>query len=157
MTTIATDGKTIAADSQRTAGSERIDLCSEKIIVRDGHVFAFTGTYGYFAAAIRWFLAGADPEKAPKVAGQESWRLIVIGADCKLMCFSDAVPFGELFPYPQAFGSGCNYATAALMLGKSPAEAIELAKSLDVYTDGPVQVVDIAAALGAEPMLAAAE
>jgi hypothetical protein len=53
------------------------------------------------------------------------------------------MPYGEPFPYPQAFGSGAPYALTALDLGKSPAEAVEAAKMRDVWTAGPVQVFDL--------------
>jgi ATP-dependent protease HslVU (ClpYQ) peptidase subunit len=155
MTTIATDGVTIAADGQRTAGSERIGLNAKKIIVRDGRIFALTGTVGLFEAAIRWFLAGAEAGKAPKGAEEDSWRLIVIDKTGALATFGSTALFGEPFPYPQAFGSGANYAMAAMRCGKSPQEAVEIAKELDVLSGGLVQVVNIAEAIGLPRLRAA--
>ena len=154
-TTIATDGVTIAADGQRTAGSERIGLNAKKIIVRDGRIFALTGTVGLFEAAIRWYLAGAVGDKAPKVAGEDSWRLIVIDKTGALASFGVTAPFGEPFPYPQAFGSGATYAMGALLAGKSPEQAVEIAKQLDVFSGGEVQVVNIAEAIGLPRLRAA--
>jgi hypothetical protein len=157
MTTIATDGITVASDSQRVAGSERIDLSTKKIQKRNGHVFAFTGDFGIFDPAIEWFLTEPrDPEKAPKVSKDGGWSLLVMGPH-HVMRYSDTLPYGEPWPYPQAFGSGATYAMAALRLGKSPAEAIELAASLDIYTAGPIQVVNISEALGLQPVREAAE
>jgi hypothetical protein len=156
MTTIATDGVTVASDSQRVAGSERIDLATKKIQVRGGHVFAFTGDFGCFDAAIDWFLTEPfDPEKAPKVSKDGSWSLLVLERH-HIMRYSDGVPYGEPYPYPQAFGSGAAYAMSALRLGKSPAEAIALAASFDVWTAGPVQVLNIAEALGLQRLEAVA-
>ena len=156
MTTVATDGRTIASDSLRVAGSERIDTTTKKIQVRERHVFAFTGDFGCFDPAIDWFLAGHDPEKAPKPQKNGNWRLLVMWPD-RIMSYSDEMLYGEPFPYPQAFGSGCNYAMTALRLGKSPAEAVIIAAEFDVYTGGPIQVVNIAEALGLQAVREAAE
>lgn len=149
MTTIAADGVHVCSDSQRVCGSERVDLSTKKIQARPGgHLFAFTGDVGAFDPAIDWYLnKGADPDKAPKVSKDGSWRLLVIKRDC-LVSYSDNVPYPEEFPYPQAFGSGANYAMTAMRLGKTAEEAIKIAAEFDVWTAGPVQKVNIAEALG---------
>lgn len=148
MTTVALDGISVASDSQRVCGSERVDLATKKIKKVDGHLFAFTGDYGIFEPAIDWYLnKDADPEKAPKVSKDGNWRLLVIRSD-GIMSYTDTVPYGEPFPYPQAFGSGASYALTAMRLGKTAEEAVKIAAEFDVWTAGPVQVVNIAEALG---------
>jgi ATP-dependent protease HslVU (ClpYQ) peptidase subunit len=137
MTTIATDGKSVASDSLRVCGSERVDECTRKIRKVDGVVYAFTGDFAAFAAAIDWHKSGAVHGDAPKAGKDGSWRLLIMGPDEVTSYVSD-LPYPEPYPYPQAFGSGAGYAMAALKLGKSSREAIELAKELDVFTGGPV-------------------
>jgi ATP-dependent protease HslVU (ClpYQ) peptidase subunit len=101
-------------------------------------------------------MAGHDPEKAPKPQKDGNWRLLVMHRD-RIMSYTDTMPYGDPFPYPQAFGSGCNYAMTALRLGKSPEEAIAIAEGFDVYTGGPIQVVNIAEAIGLQAVKEAAE
>jgi hypothetical protein len=156
MTTIATDGVTIASDSQRVVGSERVDLCTKKIIVRDNRIFAFTGVLNVFAPAIEWFEAGRAPEKAPKTDAHDSWCLIVIDGD-GLRTYGNGNLYGESYSYPQAFGSGQQYALAAMKAGATPAEAVEIAKDLDVFSGGAVRVVEIESALSASRVEEAAE
>jgi hypothetical protein len=142
---VASDGLTVASDSQACISNERVDLTTQKIKYVDGHVFGFTGDKGFFDAAIEWFLASPgkpDPEKAPRVVGDCNWSLLVFKAN-RIIRYSNAIPYGEVFEYPQAFGSGSAYALTALDLGKSPAEAVAAAKKRDVYTAGPVQVFDL--------------
>jgi hypothetical protein len=143
MTTIATDGVTVASDSMRACGQEIVDLSTQKIKVRDGHLFAFTGDFAFFDPAIEWFLGGRDIEKAPKVHKDGNWRLLVLYHD-RIESYTDTQPYGDPFPYPQAFGSGADYAFTALHLGKSPEEAVALSSRFNVYTGGPIQVVNIA-------------
>lgn len=155
MTTIATDGITIAADSKRCAGGEVVDLCTTKIRIKGRAVFALTGDFAVYDAAIDWYLQGADPTKVPSAGKNVNWSLLAIDEN-GLRRYTPETPYPDPFGYPQAFGSGCSYALAALKLGKSPKEAIELASSLDIYTGGPIQVINIADAM-AMPLKEAAE
>jgi hypothetical protein len=143
ITTVASDGRSVASDSQRVSGSERVDLATRKIQYRGGHVFAFTGDFGFFDPAIDWYLKQPlDIEKAPKASKDGGWSLLVLDPN-HIMRYSDSLPYGEPFPYPQAFGSGSSYALTALRLGKTPAEAVAVAASFDVWTAGPIQVFDL--------------
>jgi ATP-dependent protease HslVU (ClpYQ) peptidase subunit len=159
MTTIATDGRTIAADGLRCAGSSIISKTEKKIRVREGRVFAFTGLYAAFETAIAWYLAGHEAGKQPLCGPDDSWTLIVIDWDRVLRKYSSNVPLCEDLPYPQTFGIDCDFALAAMLSGKTPAEAIALAAEHNVYTGGEIMVVDIAEALGidAQPLRVAAE
>ena len=111
-------------------------------------MFAFTGDFGVFEPAINWYLNDdANPEKAPKASKDGNWRLLVAFPD-HVVSYTDTVPYGEEFPYPQAFGSGAAYAMTAMRIGKTAEEAVKIAAELDVWTAGPVQVVNIAETLG---------
>lgn len=157
MTTIATDGVTIAADGLRCAGSSIISKTEKKIRVRDGRVFAFTGIYAAFEPAIEWYLAGHEAGKQPVADKDDSWSLIVIQKDRVLRKFSSSAPWCEDFPYPQAFGIDCDFALAAMLSGKTPAEAIDLAAEHNVYTGGEIMVINIAEAIAEPAMQLAAE
>jgi hypothetical protein len=149
MTTIATDGRTIAADGLRCIGNERISLSTKKIRVVEGRIFAISGDFAVFGPAIEWYLAGADPKRVPSgEAGHDGgYGLYVIERDGRFYRYSDKFPYPDDIPYPATFGSGANYAMAALKCGKAPQEAVALAAELDVYTGGEIQVIDIATAV----------
>lgn len=159
MTTIATDGRTIAADGLRCAGSSIISKTEKKIRIRDGRVFAFTGLCAAFEPAIAWYLDGHEAGKQPVAEKDDSWSLIVIEKDRVLRKFSSSAPWAEEFPYPQAFGIDSDFAYAAMFSGKTPAEAVALAAEHNVYTGGEIMVVDIAEALARDwmPVKIAAE
>lgn len=151
MTTIATDGKTVASDSRRCCGTELVDDETVKIRQVNGTTYAITGTFPLLLAAIEWHQKGAVPGEQPKGNEKDQWSLLVLkpeGVDR----YGWDLPYPDRYPYPQAFGSGASYAMAALKLGKSAREAVEVAKLLDIFSGGEVQVFD----LGHAPRLAEA-
>lgn len=153
MTTVATDGKTIAADGLATYGDIIVETQQRKIVQRDGVLFATTGGSAAGDAAIAWYLGGADPQEAPK----GKWTLIVVlGVDQPLFVFNDEEPYADEWSVPAAFGSGHAIARAAMICGKSPAEAVAVAATLDPMTGGEITVVDIGLAIG-DGMARAAE
>jgi len=149
MTTIATDGKTIAADGLAVCGSERTFRNERKVVVRDRHIFAQTGTAAVFETMINWYLSGADNTWELKgISKEDTFSLIVIRPDGRLFRYSNDCLFPDEFPYPQAFGSGADYALAAMHCGRNPKEAVGVSAHFDVYTGGEIQVINIAEALG---------
>lgn len=149
MTTIATDGVTIAADGLRCSGDEPLSYAERKLVVDSGVIYAFMGDFAAMPAAIAWHKAGADPREAPRHwdGPDGGWTLIVIERGPKCTLYRSRLPYPDPHPFPQAFGSGCNFAMGALLAGASPRNAIEVASRLNVYTGGEIQVVNIAEAL----------
>lgn len=159
MTTIATDGRTVAADGMSCVGDEIIDLEAQKIIVKHGRVYAITGSHPLGMAAIDWHMAGATPGSQPGAGGDIEWSLIVIEGTAPIRSvtkYTSAVPYPDAYPIPQAFGSGCEYAMGALLHGASPLEAVEIAARLNSKTGGTIEVVDIEYALGSNHVSALA-
>lgn len=147
MTTIASDGRTVAADGRRCIGNEIVCDNYRKLVVMEGRVFGITGGLAGGEAGIRWVLAGADPAEVPKTDPQYSWTVIEFKVEhCVSWRSSD--PYPETTPYPVTFGSGCDYAMAVLDLGFSPPDAVKAAARRNVHTGGEIQVIDIASALG---------
>lgn len=148
MTTIATDGVTIAADGLSSIGGEVNGLSEQKIVIEGGLIYALSGTIALRAALIAWHQGGAKPADVPGMQDAD-WTLLVIGrnglayftAKCAYPCKANA---------PFAIGSGADYASALMHAGFSPKNAIRLIidKRLDVYTGGDIQVIDIKQALG---------
>lgn len=154
MTTIATDGVTIAADGLGVSGSERVATSLKKLKVQHGRIYGLTGMSQILEEVIYWHNRGADPAHEFKGLKDPDWLLIVVDR-YGLTSYSDMSLYPNSFHYPQAFGSGASYAVAAMHLGHSPAEAVKVASKLDVYTGGEIQVINIAEALGISTLEAA--
>mgnify|MGYP000879959484 CR=1 FL=1 len=158
MTTIATDGKTIASDSLVTYGHERGAGKVEKIRVHMGRIYALGGLGCMMPALIEWHLAGADPRNTPPCSSEIGWDLLVIDAG-GIVRYSNAAPYAAPVHPPWAMGQGAEFALGAIYAGASPAEAVAIACRLSTTSCLPVQVVDIAEALGlgSAPIQMAAE
>ncbi len=160
MTTIATDGVTIAADGLRTWGGQIISRRTRKITVADKRVYAFCGTFPLFGPAVKWHCDGADVASVPRGDGEdgnENWWLLVIDRD-GLKRYTSAVPWPDPFSTPFAMGAGGDVALGAMLRGASPEEAVRLVAEHLTHTGGEIQVIDIAEALGlAKPRAVAAE
>lgn len=142
MTTIASDGRTVAADGLRVVGQEPVERSCQKLKIIDGTIYGITGTYAYFEPFIAWHREGGDVEKAPKVRGDNPGSLLVFGAD-SITAYAFDAPYPETFPYPAAFGSGADFASAALALGHTPEEAVAVAIEKNIYTGGAISVITI--------------
>lgn len=126
MTCIAWDGKTLAADKRVTyAGLART---TTKIFrVGDARVgIAGDGAQGM--DMLDWFRNGCEPDKFPPAQrDKEQWVTFVVIKRGQLSVY-------ERTPQPMviedtiyATGSGRDYAMAAMHLGKSAREAVEIA------------------------------
>lgn len=142
MTVIATDGHTIAADSLMTYGSERAAQPAEKLIRKDGRIFAVSGV-GIMNVLVDWFLGGADPEKAPKLGPDGQWGLLVIESDGRMNYLTSTMPYMQRAAPPFVLGSGGDFALGAMHAGASPAEAAAIACKLDVHCGGDIVVMYI--------------
>ena len=137
MTTLACDGHSLAADGQRSAGNEIIASDTKKIHVESGTIYAFTGEVAP-RALIDWIAAGAHADKAPKI---DFSALVIDRTGARR--YSNELPYAQEVRFPHADGSGDRWAMGAMKAGKSPREAVEIACSLDVYSGGTIQVVEL--------------
>jgi len=150
MTTIATDGKTIAADGLATRNGNVMVRDRAKIKVERGvqdAIYAMAGPSGMTDRIIKWHRAGADPKEVPPVGADEGWSLLIITPDG---CFAagSGAPYPCQVNLPFAIGSGADLALGAMEVGASPEEAVKAACRRDVHSGGEIQVVNIAEALG---------
>lgn len=142
MTTIACDGRSIASDTQATAGDERTSTTKRKIVVENGFVYGFTGVCSYFEAVRKWHANGCDPDNMPKTGKDDRWNLLVFGPD-GVRCYSQETPYFEEYEYPQAFGSGASYALGAMKAGAAAHQAVQIAIELDIRSGGHVKVISL--------------
>ena len=146
MTTIATDGKTIAGDGLRTFCDEITGTNHKKIRIVDGKIYTFTGSAALFSPAIKWYAVGANLKALPK-AEDNHWVLVVIDQS-GITRITSAMPWPEQFDPPFCLGAGEDFALGAMRAGLSPEEAVRLTAKHFTHTGGEIQVVNIAEALG---------
>lgn len=141
MTTIAWDGKTLAADKRTSFGS--LHSTTSKLHSIGGCLVAGAGTTALIMEMIEWLKAGCDPKEFPAAQrdGKECVSLLVIHP-------GGAVRQYENSPYPLvienefwAIGSGRDFATAAMHLGKTAKEAVEIAAIFDTATGNGVNTL----------------
>lgn len=146
MTTIATDGKTIAADGLRVWCGEIVQRNARKIIVKPGRaIYAFTGGMPYFGPAVAWWEAGGCIDAIPKDI-DDFWTLLIIDKD-GIGKVSQQHPYIEHFDPPICLGAGADLAQGVLLAGLPPQQAIEIVAARCNHTGGEIQVVDIAETL----------
>lgn len=156
MTTIAMDGKTVAADSLVCFGHERGRLPAKKLVVDGGYIYAVSGWSSLIRPLIEWHKAGGDPAAAPRAPKDGFWSLAVM-VDGKWFLYSSEAPYPDEIGTPFAIGAGADHATGAMWAGKSAREAVELCCQHLTHTGGEVQVIDIESVLAAPAMAEAAE
>jgi len=138
VTTIAWDGKTLAADTLGAIG-ECLRVCYTKIFrLDDGRLFGGAGNYEDVLAVRDWL--NKDSEKKPRVTG---FAAILIGRDGTCARLED-----RLVPLPiverwHACGSGRDFAIAAMVCGLSAEKAVDLAMQLDVWSGGTIDALTL--------------
>lgn len=143
MTTIAYDGRYLAADSAMRMGSYRCPKGVKKIRRHDDCIYAITGYQAWFDAWINWHLNGADPAAIPPSdlpAGQTGNFLVM--SRYGLSCYSSGLPYPMPVDAPDAWGSGCEYAIGAMLHGASAQEAIAIAIAANPDTEYPIITYD---------------
>lgn len=155
MTTIATDGMTIAADSRLVVDDDIVTDTHTKlrVIKASRRIYGFAGVTALFGPFVDWFEAGHDIEKLPKNFDRE-WTLIVVqpaleaegrtATKAEIIVASRAMPWPAPIAAPWAWGSGGYYAIGAMAHGATPAEAVRAAAKVNLATGGPVHVLSIA-------------
>lgn len=139
MTTVAWDGKSLAADSQATAGVLR---CRARKIVKSasGFVAAGAGDLNGILPWLRWVQQGLKPEQQPETLHGKS-TIIIVDPRGRAHTFEGSavrVPLRNKF---WAFGSGAELALGAMAMGADARTAVKIASQFDVYTGGRVIVL----------------
>lgn len=141
MTVIAWDGTTLAADRRCSFGAYIGEMTKIRAI---GNAFVgVAGTAAKAAEFFAWFEAGADPKTYPKRdLNEEYFTAIVILPGPVLHRYEVVgVPF-VVECEKHAIGSGRDYAAMAMHLGKTAAEACELAMVFDENSGNGVDLLN---------------
>ena len=125
MTVIAWDGKTLAADRRAVSGGGIVRTVT-KIMRHGDALLGITGEWDPGAELREWWIAGADPATFPASARENNATLIVVTRE-RIASYCRG-------PYPLvieerrcAWGSGRDFAEAAMYLGKDARLAVEVA------------------------------
>jgi ATP-dependent protease HslVU (ClpYQ) peptidase subunit len=138
MTTIAFDGKTLAADRQITSGSVRFANCRKITELKDGRFLASAGSISAIERVTQWLEGGSRKDEQPELE-EGSFEAIVVGKGTTQyidheLCLIDVVA-------PFAVGSGSNFAQMSMHLGNSAVAAVRHAAVFDILTGCEVDAV----------------
>lgn len=147
MTTIAWDGKTLAADSCSWSGGARRRVRKVfKIKAVDGRVFlvAFAGS-GEFASAVLAWMRGKRPEPNP-LTFMESKDLanqcaLVVDQNLKVWHLGNSLVYSPMRERIYAYGGGQDFAWGALEAGATAVQAIRIAIKRSDYAGLGVDTV----------------
>lgn len=143
MTVIAWDGKTLAADKR--ASNSGLIFPVTKIFKHRGCLIGGAGDFDRINETIAWFAAGADPAKMPPYArsNDDYVALLVIEPNGSILKYErSAVPFKIEAPF-FAIGSGRDFAMAAMHLGRSAVEAVQVACALETGCGNGVDTLEL--------------
>lgn len=135
VTTIATDGKTIAADSRATNYGNITSNSANKLYwLPDGSIIGGAGSVPDILQAVEALGSEEDPAT---YAGPTEFRLLRLHPNGQVVEYGSSL-FGMIVDVPAATGSGGDIALGAMLAGKSPKRAVEIAASRDIKTGGAV-------------------
>ncbi|RAS14836.1 ATP-dependent protease HslVU (ClpYQ) peptidase subunit [Microvirgula sp. AG722] len=140
MTTIAFDGRTMAADGRATANGviERDNYV--KVFRLGDRLVGFAGDTRYLPGVKRFLL---DEEKSlPTPAGESEFDVLVWDGHV-LRAYTDGVDEPDDFEWPWAIGSGAMPAIAAMRAGADAEHAVRIAMTMDVFTGGQVTTLTL--------------
>lgn len=134
MTTLIVTDKAFYSDSRVTIGSEILTDDYEKIFKYSGYTIAITGNPCELKHHIKKYLDG-DP-----VTHKTEGCCITHknGETRHVKFYQDGTICDTIETFTRCFGSGAEWARAAMDFGKTPEEAIEYAKTRDTYSGGRV-------------------
>ena len=132
MSVIAWDGMRLAADKRASLGT-LIRTTTKVFRSTRGALVAYAGDADAGEAVLAWFEEGAHPDRFPaSQRDKDQWAgLLVVWPDGRLWKY-ERTPHPVKFP-PQMFAIGCgrDFALAAMHLGKTAPEAVEVACHFD--------------------------
>ena len=135
MTTIATDGKSIACDSYLT-GSECTIGHVEKIFPTKVGFIGVAGTYTSCVDFVYWLLNEDPDADEPDMTEVSAIHLTKNGV---YVYDSSVTPYKVIGPF-NAIGNGAQGALTAMHLGHTPEDAVSAVSKVDPYTGGRISV-----------------
>lgn len=134
MTTIATDGRTMAGDGITTSLDIVMRRNAPKVRrLPDGSIFGFAGRTADANAIFGWLADGAKGSP-PKI---KEGRALILRPGGRIEHLGEDGDLIEI-EAPAAVGSGGDIALGAMEFGASPKQAVEIAARRDPFTGGRI-------------------
>lgn len=150
MTTIAFDGKTVAADRQVTVGGTPVKAPFPKItrVTYRGvkSIVGFTcGNVCHVMPVIEWIKNECPMDDAPDIHNEgKDFSLMLVNAD-GVFYSSESLILVPLGMVKWAVGSGSDFALGAMAAGANAKRAVTLTMGLDVSTGMGIDVLKVLA------------
>lgn len=133
MTVIAWDGRTLAADKR--VSFQGLALTTTKIHLlpfgqtpEESVLVAMMGDGGSAEEMLHWLRRGAKAENFPERQKADDWASVVVFYPSGVIAKYERTPYPIFLEDERvAFGSGRDFAIAAMHCGKSAREAVEIA------------------------------
>lgn len=143
MTTIATDGKTMAGDGIRVHRDTVVNKSAQKVRrLDDGSLLGTCGDVALGYMLIDWLNGKSDKPALNPETGFSALHLQVGGTVVMYDQHCTPMPVDQL---PFAIGSGMDLAIGAMDYGATPEEAVAIAASRDPSTGGMITALTIGA------------
>jgi hypothetical protein len=139
MTTIAYDGRTLAADRRANSSGAIRTVC--KIFDCGEYVFAGTGVADESELIAGYIRKGFSLAAAKELdfSDENSYGIVVRKADGKCFCISGKhLTLVPILDEQFAMGSGRDFALSAMAFGKTAKEGVEFAMRFDAATGNGV-------------------
>jgi ATP-dependent protease HslVU (ClpYQ) peptidase subunit len=140
MTTIATDGKSMAGDGLRMHHDTVTNRSAKKVRrLKDGSLVGTAGDAAFGYCVIEWLENGGDPPKLECDGGfsclilKPTGELLLSGQDCRPLPIEP----------PFAVGSGMDIAIGAMRAGASPQKAVKIACDCDPGSGGEITTLHL--------------
>lgn len=137
MTTIATDGKTMAGDSLTTGGNHRVAFHPKVKRAADGSLFGCSGLSWCGERFARWMTEGGEKPEL-----HDEFSALVLKPDGTVEYYCQKLE-PVSYVVPMAIGSGDDLAIGAMLAGKTPAEAVAIAIERDKNSGGTITVLEL--------------
>lgn len=141
MTTIAWDGKTLASDTQSTSGGYFKRRAKKIFRLHNGDLFAGAGNYDDVLAAVEWLQH--RPTQKPTL--KDFGGILIKAIDGKAYKLEEGLMEAPIHEGFFAIGTGRDFATMAMYLGKTAREAVELSMVFDSQSGGGVETEEVGA------------
>lgn len=145
MTTIAYDGKYLAADGRTTNGGTIVTDDKVKIIKLDSKIKYCPNKLDL--DSLTYLALSGDSACITPILDYIYHKIDFKDLSCTCLLFtkkyvyrSEGNCFFKITDDPIAIGSGAKFALTAMKLGKSAKEAVEIACQMDIYSGGKITV-----------------
>ncbi len=135
MTTIAWDGRTLAADRQSSNDGCRMGQATKLRRMADGRLVAAAGAATRCTLYLTWLEDQSQPRPPWQDDTETSVHALEVLLDGTVLRHEEHGAYALDAPHI-ALGSGAPYALAAMACGRDAADAVRIASQFDVWTGG---------------------